>query len=134
VSNRSRSNLPSSSPFSSVSSALLAGALLVVGATQGVGGPLCKPDLTVKDVRFSEIRQSQRIWTARLAVDASRCAESSGRFDIHFIRLKEVGPDLRFAEAFTWRPGQIEVSTDFWADESVLDYSIGYVAPCACRE
>ena len=62
----------------------------------------------------------QRIWTARIAVDASQCATTSGRFFIRFVRLKEVGPDVRFAEAA--------------ADEAVRDYSIGYVRPCACRE
>ena len=37
------------------------------------------------------------------------------------------------SEAFTWRPGAVEVSLDFAADEAVLDYSVGYVRPCACR-
>jgi hypothetical protein len=59
---------------------------------------------------------------------------ASGRFFIRFVRLKEVGPDLRFVEAFAWRPGVIDVSTVFAADEAVLDASIGYVRPCACRE
>ena len=56
---------------------------------------------------------ARRIWTARIAVDASQCATPSGRFFIRFVRLKEIGPDLPFAEAFTWRPGGIEVSTEF---------------------
>ena len=113
---------------------LLAGILAALVATQSFGAPLCTPDLAVTGAQLSEIRASQRIWTARIAVDASQCVTTSGRFFIRFVRLKEVGPDLAFSEPFTWRPGVIDVSTYFSADEAVLDYSIGYVRPCACRE
>jgi hypothetical protein len=113
---------------------LLAGVVALLGVPQAMGEPLCKPDLVVKDVKFSEMHLWQRVWTARIAVDASRCASASGRFSIDFVRLKEIGPDLRFTEQFTWRPGQVDVSTDFAADEAVLNYSIGDVAPCRCRE
>jgi hypothetical protein len=114
--------------------ALLAGLVAVCGATQAVGQSVCKPVLTVKEVRFAQVQLSQRVWTALLDVDASRCAISSGRFDINFIRLKEMAPDLPFTEQFTWSPGRIEVSVNFWADEAVLAYSIGAVAPCPCRD
>ena len=109
-----------------------AGALAALTA-QGLAAPLCTPDLAITSAHLSEMRALQRIWTARIAVDASQCATTSGRFFIRFVRLKEVGPDLPFAEAFTWRPGVIEVSTTLAADEAVLDVSIGYVRPCACR-
>jgi hypothetical protein len=109
-----------------------AGALAALTA-QGFAAPLCMPDLAITGAHLSEMRALQRIWTARIAVDASQCAATSGRFFIRFVRLKEVGPDLPFAEPFTWRPGVIEVSTIFAADEAVLDVSIGYVRPCACR-
>lgn len=112
--------------------ALLAGLIAICGATQALGQSACKPVLTVKEARFSEVRRLQRTWTARLDVDASRCATRSGRFDIHFIRLKETAPDLPFTERFTWGPGEIEVSVNFWADEAVLAYSIGDIAPCPC--
>jgi hypothetical protein len=115
-------------------SLLLAGVLVLVSATQSVGDSLCRPLLTVTAVRLSEISPAQRKWTAKLAVDASPCAATSGRFAIEFVRLKENAPDLRFTEQFTWRPGQVDVSTDFAADETVLDYSISDVAPCPCRE
>ena len=95
--------------------------------------PLCTPDLAIASTQLSEMHAAQRTWTARIAVDASQCATTSGRFFIRFIRLKEIGPDLPFSEPFTWRPGAIEVSTEFAADEAVLDVSIGYVRPCACR-
>jgi hypothetical protein len=80
------------------------------------------------------MRSLQRVWTARVDVDASRCATSSGRFDINFIRLKETAPDLPFTEQFTWRPGEIEVSVNFWTDEAVLEYLIGTIAACPCRD
>jgi hypothetical protein len=113
--------------------ALLAGILVALGATQTLGQTACEPVLAFRQVRFSETRLSQRVWTASLDVDASRCATSSVRFNINFIRSKEVGPDLAFTEQFTWSPGQAEVSIDFWADEAVLDFSIGYIAPCPCH-
>src|SRR5215813_8519885 len=120
---------------------MAAGAVAVSFAvTQTLAAPLCTPDLAIASVhpgemraRNGEVGRAQRIWTARIAVDASQCAATSGRFFIRFVRLKEVGPDLPFAEAFTWRPGVIDVSTVFAADEAVLDAAIGYVRPCACR-
>ena len=110
----------------------LAGIVLLCSIAQTLGQTSCKPVLTFKEVRFSEIRAQQRTWTALLAVDASRCATTFGRFSINFTRLKETAPDLPFTEQFAWSPGQVEVSLSFWADEAVLDYSIGAIAPCAC--
>jgi hypothetical protein len=115
-------------------SILLAGVLVVLAMVPAVAEPLCRPALSVRDVRFSDVRLSQRLWTAQVDVDASGCAARSGRFDIEFTRLKEAGPDLRFSEKFTWRAGRSDVSTMFWEDEAVLDYAIGFVAPCACRQ
>ena len=115
------------------STVLLAGVVAGLAATQTLAAPLCTPDLAITGAHLSEVQASQRIWTARIAVDASPCAATSGRFFIRFVRLKETAPDLPFAEAFTWRPGAVEVSLDFAADEAVQDYSIGYVRPCACR-
>jgi hypothetical protein len=114
---------------------LLAGpaaALLLCVPAQTVAHPACKPVLTFKEVRFSAAQNQQRKWTALLAVDASRCSAASGPFEIKFVRLKEVGPDLLFAERFQWSPDAIEVSLDFWWDESVGDYWIGNVPPCGC--
>jgi len=112
---------------------LCAAIALVSGITETTAAQLCRPALTFKDVDFSEVRNLQRTWTAALAVDASRCASTSGRFDLAFTREKENAPDLEFVERFTWKPGRIEVTVYFWRDEAVLDYSIGYVEPCTCR-
>ena len=114
-------------------SVVLAGVALLIGVTQATSQQLCRPALAFTEVRFSEIRNQHRVWTAALSVDASRCTTTSGRFQISFDRLKETAPDLLFTEQFEWSPGHVEVSLDFWADEAVLDYSIAYVEPCACR-
>jgi len=114
-------------------SILLAATLVCLGAIPAVAAPLCRPALTVNEVRFSDIQQAQRVWTARVDVDASRCAAGSGRFEVEFTRVKETGLDVTFSEAFSWRPGEIEVSTVFSEDEAVADYAIAYVAPCGCR-
>jgi hypothetical protein len=116
------------------SSVLLSGFIVLAGAAQAVGQTLCKPALGIKEARLSEMHLSQRIWTAHIAVDASRCTATSGRFDIHFTRLKEIGPDLPFTEQFTWHEGEFDVTSEFWADEAVLDYTIAYIAPCGCRK
>ena len=130
MSDRSLFVSPSSRPSRSI---LLAATLVCLGAMPAVAGPLCRPALAVNEVRFSDTQQSQRVWTARVDVDASRCAARSGRFEVEFTRVKETGPDVTFSEAFSWRPGKIEVSTVFWEDEAVADYAIAYVAPCGCR-
>lgn len=80
-----------------------------------------------------DIHAWRRRWTAHLAVDAASCATTSGYFRIDFVRLKEDAPDLRFAETFAWRPGPVEATTIFAADEAVLSYTIE--APsCPCRK
>ena len=33
-----------------------------------------------------------------------------------------------------WRPGSVEVSLDFWADEAVETYWLYNVAACPCRD
>ena len=114
-------------------SILLAGSIVALGATPAASQQDCKPRLSFEQVRFSEIENQQRKWTAVIAVDASRCAATSGRFDITFVRMKETGPDVSFTERFTWAPGKAEVAVDFWADEAVAEYTISHIASCACR-
>jgi hypothetical protein len=118
---------------------LLAASILVLGCSPSLGMQICKPQLTLTNSSLSEVRRQHRTWTAALIVDASRCVAASGRFEIHFVRDKENAPELEFSEPFTWRTGELriaqtQVSLEMWMDEAVLDYAIGYVAPCACRE
>jgi hypothetical protein len=116
-------------PHRSILSAAVA---MLFAATAAAGAPLCKPDLAVKDVTFTPMLEGQRIWAARIAVDASHCATAWGRFDVVFVRLKENAPDLPFRERFTWRTGEVEASSVVAADEAVLDYAIE-AASCPCR-
>ena len=113
-------------------SILLAGSLVVVGVSPVAGQQTCTPLLSFEDVRFSPVQDLRRKWTAVLRADASRCASAEGRFSVNFIRLKENAPDLPFAYPLAWKQGRTEVAVEFAADEAVLDYSIGEVAPCAC--
>jgi hypothetical protein len=115
-------------------SMLLAGTAALLSATQTVGETLCRPALKFEQVGLSETQGHQRQWSAVLAVDAAQCAATSGRFYVNFVRIKEMTPDLLFSEEFTWTPGRIEISVDVWLDEAVLDYWIGYVALCPCRQ
>ena len=59
---------------------------------------------------------------------------ASGRFEILFTRLKENGPEIDFAEPFVWKPGAVDVSVDFWADEAVEGYRLGSITACPCRD
>jgi hypothetical protein len=114
-------------------SILLAAGLFMFGGAPSVAEQICKPRLSFKEVRLGQLEDLQRKWVAVLDVDASRCASESGSFDIRFVRLKEVAPDLEFVEQFTWRPGRIEILVEFWIDEDVHKYAIDSIAPCPCR-
>ena len=108
-------------------------ATFALGApTQTTAQIACKPVLAFKEVRFSEPRNYRRKWTGVLNVDATRCAADSGLFEIKFVRLQEMGPDLLFTRTFSWRPGQLEVAVDVWWDEAIQEYWIGEISPCRC--
>ena len=113
--------------------ALLAASL--AATAPAAAAPVCKPAFTVKDVRFSEAHPEtmQRTWTALLSVDAGRCATISGRFEIVFTRLKENAPEIDFFGPFVWRPGVMDVSVEFWADEAVEAYRLTGIAACPCK-
>ena len=100
------------------------------------GERFCKPTLGFREVRFSPMQPPtlERKWTAVLAVDASRCATASGPFGILFSRMKENAPETDFVERFTWKPGAMEVSVNFWADEAVEGYWLNDIAACPCRD
>ncbi len=117
---------------------LLATSIALLNTSPSLARPICKPHVAVKDVRISELRNLERTWTAAVSVDAARCTDFSGRFDIHFVREKENAPEIEFSETFTWHAGelgigQIDASIDVWVDEVVHDYRV-YAAPCTCRD
>ena len=108
--------------------------LIALGATPAASQPLCKPVVSSKSARSFAGLNQQRRWTAVFAVDASRCATTSGTFDVDFVREKEVGPDLEFTQRFIWNPGRTEIEMDLWWDEWIPDHRVGGVTACPCRE
>ena len=118
---------------------LLAASIICFSGNPSLGNQICKPHLTFKSIKLTDVQNLERKWTAVLDVDTSRCATDFGRFEIRFLREKENAPELEFTEQFTWQTGQlktgeIEASVEFWIDEAVHHYAVDYVAPCACRE
>jgi hypothetical protein len=115
------------------STALTLSFLAFLHAGEAIAQPLCRPEIAIKSVHFSEMVNLKRFWTATVNVDASRCAASSGLFALGFIRLSETAPDLEFSEPFFWHAGKMDVRVEFWADEAVERYWIAEVSPCPCR-
>ena len=115
---------------------LLAGSIGFISVAQATVQQTCTPALAFKEIRFSEMQLPalERKWTATLSVDASRCATTSGRFEIIFSRSKEIGMEIEFRERFMWQPELVEVSVDFWVDEWVDRYRLDNVATCPCRD
>lgn len=114
---------------------LLANVVGFTGMTAAEEQKVCRPVLTVMDVRFSKMQPVtlERRWSAVVMVDASRCSDNaSGYFEIGFSRLKENAPDLDFAEEFVWLSPSVKVSVDLSADEAVEAYWIGKVSTCPC--
>ena len=94
----------------------------------------CKPILSIKNVR--EIRTPNLqpwTWKATIIADLTYCATANGFFEIDFVRIKEYSPDIQFTEKFSWMDGQFELAMELVADEAILDYRIGFIAPCVCR-
>jgi hypothetical protein len=116
--------------------AFLALSIGSIDIPSAVAQPLCMPALAVIETRFSEMQRPtlQRTWTARLSVDASRCAATSGPFGIAFSVLTENGPGVEVRQAFTWNAPFSEVSATFWADEAVERFGLADVAACLCRD
>lgn len=121
--------------YSSLLSSIIAGALGLASVVPVGGQGVCRPKLTVTDVRFSEMVPPtlRRKWTAIVLVDASACQENSGgQFQIIFTRASETAPDLEFTEQFAWRPPSVDVAIDFAADEAVQQFRVENVTSCVC--
>jgi len=115
---------------------ILAGALAWLPcASHAADQKVCRPHLAFKQTHFSEIEPStqERKWTAIVSVDASRCAwNSSGPFDVGFVREKESALELEFREQFIWITPSVAVAVTFSADEGVEHVWIDNITPCAC--
>ena len=117
--------------------AFIAAIAELTGLTETRPQNLCRPTLTLSEVRFSAIRtpKLQRNWTAIVTANTSDCAVNSGGFfDIVFTRLSENAPDLEFRQRFAWSPFARNIALDFAADEAVAEYRIENVTPCVCRD
>jgi hypothetical protein len=97
---------------------------------------VCKPFLSINSVR--EVRAFtptlQWKWNATLNASTNHCATRSGNFEVDFVRIKENSPDLQFTQKFRWSQGQFDISMELTSDEAILDFRIGFIAPCVCRE
>lgn len=117
--------------------AAITGSILLTTGGRVLSEIACKPTLSFRNVR--EVRRPippliPWTWRATIGADARFCATRSGGFEIDFVRIKEYSTDLQFTERFRWNAGQFDVSLELAADESILEYRIGFIAPCVCRE
>jgi hypothetical protein len=121
--------------YRSLISCAVASALELTSLGPVSGQPVCRPQLSVTDVQFSEMIPPtlERKWSATVMVDASRCASNaSGHFDLGISRLKETGYEIVFRKQFIWIAPSVKIGVDFWADEAVERYWIENVTPCVC--
>jgi hypothetical protein len=121
--------------YRSLVSCAVASALGLASIVPVSGQPVCRPKLTVTDVRFSEIvaPSLERKWSAIVSVDASRCQpNSNGYFEVVFTRLNEFGPDLEFRERYAWRPPSVDIAVTFAANEAVQRFRVENITSCAC--
>jgi hypothetical protein len=109
---------------------------LISGVASAWSQISCKPLLSLKrvqDVRIASVPAAPWRWSATIVTDARHCATQSGTFEIDFVRIKENAPDLQFTEKLRWQPVEFEVSMELTSDEAILDFRIGFIAPCVCR-
>jgi hypothetical protein len=116
--------------------AAMTGLIVNMMATGAVATVTCKPILSVKNVREVRTSTSPQPWTWNATIHANPifCATRSGAFEIDFVRIKEYAPDLQFTAKFQWVSDQFDVAIELAADEAILDYRVGFIAPCVCRE
>ncbi len=115
---------------------LVAATFLSHSAASSWSQVACKPLLSVRhaqDVRPSFVPVPWR-WNATVVADTRHCATRSGNFEIDFVRIKENSPDLQFTEKFRWAQNQFDVSMDLTPGEAILEFRIGFIAPCVCRD
>jgi hypothetical protein len=109
---------------------------VLLSSSNSLSQVACKPFLAIKSV--SEIRPSPSAltwrWNAELKADDNHCATQSGTFEIDFVRIKENSPDLQFTSMFRWSQGNFGISMELNSDEAVLQFRIGFIAPCVCRQ
>jgi hypothetical protein len=110
----------------------------LLGATSALSQVVaCKPLLStraVQEVRPSSPQPLPWKWQATIVADTGFCATRSGSFEMGFVRIKEYSPDLQFTQTFRWNQKQFDISMELSVDEAILEFRIGFIAPCVCRE
>jgi len=96
----------------------------------------CRPFLSTKAVR--EIQPVSPQPLVEVACNNRRrfqlCATRLGNFEIDFVRLKENSSDLQFTQTFRWTENPFDISIELSPDEAILEFRIGLIAPCVCRD
>lgn len=123
---------------SRIATSLLILPILLLDATSALSQVLaCRPSLSTKAVQEVRPASPQPLpwtWRATIAADANFCATRSGNFEIDFIRLKENSSDLQFTQTFRWTENPFDIAVELSPDEAILEFRIGFIAPCVCRE
>jgi hypothetical protein len=88
----------------------------------------------VREVRLVGIPIAPWTWKATIVADASYCATRAGSFEIDFLQNQEYSPQAQFTEKLRWSAGQFDVAIELAASEAIIDYRLGFIAPCVCRE
>jgi hypothetical protein len=111
---------------------------LLLGVTSALAQVVtCRPLLSTKSVREVRPSHSQLLpwrWHATIMADTGFCTTRSGNFEMDFIRIKDDAPDLQFTQTFRWTPNQFDISMELSPGEAILEFRIGFIAPCVCRE
>lgn len=117
---------------------LLILSILLLDITSALSQVLaCRPFLSTKAVREVRPASPQPLpwkWHATIVADSNFCATRGGNFEIDFIRLRENSPDLQFTQTFRWTQNLFDISMELSSDEAILEFRIGFIAPCVCRE
>jgi hypothetical protein len=116
---------------------LLACSIGLLSTAYSQAGLACKPMLSFKNVR--EVRPAGKpiapwTWKATIVADVTYCATRNGPFEIDFVQIKEYAPDRQFTEKLRWTAGQFDVLIELDASEAIVEYRLGFIAPCVCRE
>jgi hypothetical protein len=110
---------------------------LLLGTVSSFSQVACKPLVSIKSVREVRAPSPPALpwkWNATLLADTSFCATRSGNFEMDFVRIKEYSPDLQFTHKFRWSENEFDVLMELSPDEAILEFRIGFIAPCVCRE
>jgi hypothetical protein len=116
---------------------LLTFLFLLQGLASSPAQVACKPFLSVKNPHDGQASAEPIIpgrWRTTIVADPRYCATRSGNFEIDFVRSKDDSPDLQFTERFRWVQSQFDVSMELTPGEAILEFRIGFISPCACRE